>query len=62
MLVTSGTDINYENSIIGTWAFSGWNDFFGHSDIDDTEYSIINTDLLTRSVSYSEKIIKSSVK
>lgn len=26
MLITSGTNVNYDSPIIGTWAFSEWND------------------------------------
>lgn len=27
MSVTSGTNINHDSLIVGTWVFSGWNDF-----------------------------------
>lgn len=41
MLVTSGTNINHDRPIIGTWAFSDWNDFLAILLVSDTEYSLM---------------------
>lgn len=63
MLITSGTNVNYDSPIIGTWAFSEWNDTLAILLLMTLNTQWLNSiHQLTKEVSYPEKILKYNVK